>query len=246
MPGKMSFIDTEVSGSGPAIFLISGMFAGSWSWYRSMAALEQHFTVYRTVPALCEVSGNIDHLHEAVLNTMNALDLPPVTISGASLGGIIALMVAASHPQKVNGVVVCSSPGEGLVNLDLPHRIRINMEWGNLLKEKLVYDQSIVPEEDFFNVYRLFQHKRSLLNIVRLTRSSAKVKVGNLLANVHCPVGAIWGSHDLVTPLQHWEKLAETFNIDIDVISNTGHVPMYEEPEIFVRHMTALCQAMAK
>lgn len=243
---KTSCMDVEVSGNGPPLFLVSGMFAGAWSWYRSMEALEKQFTVYRTVPALCEISGNIVDLHQCVLNTIESLNLSRVTISGASLGGIIALMTAGSNPERVNGVVICSSPGEGLINLDLPVRVRPNMEWMNLLTEKLVYDQSIITEEDLFNVARLFQNKRTLLNIARLSRASHKINVDTLLANLNCPIGAIWGSHDLVTPLQHWGRLASKYRFDINVISNTGHVPMYEEPATFVRHMQALCLSMAE
>lgn len=239
-------LETDVAGSGPPLFLVSGMFAGGWLWNNSLTALTAHHTVYRIRDALCEVSSNMDELSERTANSIRQLDAGPVILSGASLGGIIALMVAARYPQLTAGVAICGSPGKGLINLGVGAPKRGNRDWANAVRDKIMYDSSLATEEDFSKIYRLFEQRKTTLNIIRLARAAKNLDVDELMKNIDSPVHGIWGEEDEVTPLTHWDYIAKKHTINIDVIAQAGHVPMYEKPELFSDYLLAFSLAEQK
>lgn len=230
-------LDITIEGSGPPLLLISGMFAGGWLWDHTLDELRKHYTIYRTTEALCEISGNIDELYERVASTIKQLNIGPMILSGASLGGIISVFVAARYPELCRGVIVCGSPGSGMINLGIGMPKRVNLSWGNALRDKIMFDPNAASEEDFIKIYSLFENRKTFRNIIQLARGSAEIDVDKLLGEINCPACGIWGASDEVTPLAHWSSITEKHAFNINVIPNAGHVPMYESPELFVKHM---------
>ena len=114
--GVVALNDAEVPGSGPPLVLLHG---GSASW-RSLELLlpdlAVHWHVYALdlrghgtsgrVPGHYRLSDYADDVSAFLARTVGG----PATIYGHSLGGIVALLVAAHAPALVRAVVVGDAP----------------------------------------------------------------------------------------------------------------------------------------
>ena len=103
-----------VTGQGPTLLLIPGI-QGRWEWtWPTVQALAQAHRVVayslsgerNTVPPLA--ARSFDDLVRQALNALNRVTSGPVVVCGVSYGGLIALRLAARHPQRVRGVVLAS------------------------------------------------------------------------------------------------------------------------------------------
>jgi pimeloyl-ACP methyl ester carboxylesterase len=100
-------------GEGETVFLISGLFGTYKEWERLMPILSRHYNVI----AIDHIGvGDSDKpgnefgytVHEQadlVIDMLNGMGISKVHIVGVSYGGMIALNIAARHPQRVNSIV---------------------------------------------------------------------------------------------------------------------------------------------
>jgi pimeloyl-ACP methyl ester carboxylesterase len=126
------FIDTRfgtihacVEGSGPALLLAHGSNpANSWQvWEHNMAALVgAGLTVYALDLVGYGQSGGerVDHRQQAraILDLMDAEGLQTATIGGVSWGGMIALELALSAPQRIERLILVDAAGVGRYSED--------------------------------------------------------------------------------------------------------------------------------
>jgi 3-oxoadipate enol-lactonase len=105
----------EVSGSGPPLVLLHEGIADSRMWVHQLPVLEPEFTVVRIdqrgfgrspLPA-----GRFSRVDD-VVSVLDELGLERATVVGASLGGRVALELAAAHPERVERLVAVA-PGLG-------------------------------------------------------------------------------------------------------------------------------------
>jgi pimeloyl-ACP methyl ester carboxylesterase len=106
-------LHVEVDGQGPPVMLIAGMASDSASWGPLVAQLADRFTVIRpdnrgtgrSAMGRLSVAGWADD----ALNVAAHLGLGPVAVVGHSLGGIIALHMAATAPDAVSRIALLAS-----------------------------------------------------------------------------------------------------------------------------------------
>lgn len=103
-----------VTGQGPTLLLIPGI-QGRWEWTRptvQVLARRHRVVAYslsgerETVPPLAP--RGFDDLVRQALNALNRVTSGPVVVCGVSYGGLIALRLAARHPERVRAVVLAS------------------------------------------------------------------------------------------------------------------------------------------
>ena len=114
-------IESEVIGKGsnlPALVLIHGLGSAGSIWKTLHAGLKEHFTIYPI-----DLPGHgVAELHDEQLDPRSVADLIADTmkskfgvdhfhVAGNSLGGWIALEVAARHPDKVKSVTALAPAG---------------------------------------------------------------------------------------------------------------------------------------
>jgi pimeloyl-ACP methyl ester carboxylesterase len=153
-------IHANTTGSGPAVLLIHGNHpSNTWQvWEHNVEALAgAGFAVYALdlpgygesarphqgggqMPA-CRVRRHSDHRQQAaaLLDLMDAEALQAVVLGGVSWGGMIALELALSAPQRVKALILVDSAGAGFYAEDRLESIGcpVLVVWGE--------DDTVIP-----------------------------------------------------------------------------------------------------
>lgn len=102
----------------PVLVLLNSLGASTSMWDPQAAALAEHFRLIRidtrghgdSPPAPPGTPAAIADLAADVLGVLDELDLDTVRLAGLSLGGMVALHLAAHHPRRVSRLaVLCTS-----------------------------------------------------------------------------------------------------------------------------------------
>lgn len=120
-------IHYTVQGDGEPVILIHGLYSSgamNWGLPGTSALLARHF---RIIALDCRGHGQSDkptaegaygtNMVEDVVRLMDHLNLPKARIAGYSMGGMIAMKLAVTHPDRVSRVVL---GGMGWHNANAP------------------------------------------------------------------------------------------------------------------------------
>jgi 2-hydroxy-6-oxonona-2,4-dienedioate hydrolase/4,5:9,10-diseco-3-hydroxy-5,9,17-trioxoandrosta-1(10),2-diene-4-oate hydrolase len=153
------------AGSGPVLLCIHGGAPGAFGWGnfgRNLEALSRHFrTLIVDLPGYGksdkpQIKGPRTSFYASTFRDMlDALNITKAHVLGMATGGSAALKMAIDYPERIDRLVIISSPG-GL-SLFQPARPRIDshnyyaagpsMERIRANLEQLVYDKTILTEE---------------------------------------------------------------------------------------------------
>ena len=149
----------------------------------------------------------------------------PVHVVGNSMGGQIAIHLAAAHPRFVRSLVLVDSSG-------LPLRFRPLLHLRNLLVPSGALSVARLLLRDFFRTGPIALTRR----VVRLFKDDVRP----LLPGLSMPVLLLWGAHDALVPVPYArEMMAAIPGARLAVIPRAGHIPMWENPAGFNRELLA-------
>jgi pimeloyl-ACP methyl ester carboxylesterase len=145
----------------------------------------------------------------------------PVHLVGNSMGGHVAIHLAARRPDLVRTLTLVDSTG-------VPFAIDPGTHISKLLVPRGLLSFLRVLARDF-----LRSGPRAILRgLLRLFRDDARP----LLRTLRMPVLLLWGERDPLVPAEYAKRmLAEVSHARLEVIERAGHVPMWEQPEAFNR-----------
>ena len=249
-------------GSGSPVLLLHGIGRSLEDW----SEVEADFAVGHTVYAL-DLAGYgeseavvgrtklpaLAHAALAFLDAVGVAPTEPVAVVGNSLGGAVALQLAALAPQRVAALVLVDPAGFGkevtvaLRILDVPivgRRLARPSRKNALMETQGIFrDQSFVTEERIALALKLAQRPGGT-KVLRDTASSLGtfrgVKKGwrtRLLAQV-APLGiptlVVWGDKDRILPATHLDEARRVFpHAEWHLFEQTGHMPQLEKPREF-------------
>ena len=237
------------NGLAPLVLFHGG--SGSWThWVRSIGPLlEAGHDVWAVdlpgfgdsdvPPGVQDADGMLPVLAD-LLQTL--FPLQAVRLLGFSFGGMTAGMLTASYPHLVAQLVLVGAPGMGLRSKQ-PFRLK---GWRHLEdpREQLlhhIYTLGALMLRDS----RCIDRDTVALHVANVRRdrlprrriSSTDILLQSL-AQVECPVAAIYGACDALYPddLDTVEALLTTHTrhwLGMQRIAGTGHWVQYEQPEAF-------------
>lgn len=192
-------------------------------------------------------AGDIDELADAVLRTMEALDLQRVHLAGHSLGGGVALRLAASHPDRIASLALLAPFGLGAaIDNTYPADFVVAKKVRDLQKclARLFADPMLMSHE---MVEQVARNKRldgadaalARIAAANFTREAPHVDLGALSQGM--PVVVIWGAQDTIIPPTGLLQLPQ--HVQAHRLSAVGHLPHIEAAEtvnrILADHMGA-------
>lgn len=248
--GSVSYARSRRAAQPPneAVLMLHGAASDKTVWLRFAALLDTQLPLL--IPDLpghgksaggTAMSFTIATQAQRVEAMLQALGVTRVHIIGSSMGGAIAIHLAATRPQLVASMVLIGTVG-----------IQAEQSW---LKEKLRISGhnpmiEIHSTEDYIAMVHIGMSKPPymprfvLASLARsyIRRLPVNQKVGadimqdldqrSHLAAIACPVQLIWGDEDKVSHVSGAAEISRSLATSrVDILPGIGHVPMVEAPQ---------------
>lgn len=145
----------------------------------------------------------------------------PATVIGHSMGGLVALHLAAHAPDLVSRLVLVDVPA-----------VRVHRPWlsqaGAILRSSLHADLAGTAV-----VASAFLSAGPLL-MLAATRATLRADFGEHAQRTGVPTLLIWGAEDSIVPVETGHRLAASMpQARLLILAGIGHQPMWEAPEAF-------------
>jgi len=230
-------------GEGAPIVFLHGFGGDLNNWqYNQEALAEGHATYAVDLPGhggsskdLGSGGADVGALASAVLDFLDAKEIPRAHLAGHSLGGAVALDLALNHADRVASATVICTAGLGPeINMDyidgfMQARRRKQLQ---PLLEMLVADPAMISREmieDVLKFKRLDGVETALNRIVGDSFAGGRqaLDLSGRLAELSVPVQVIWGRQDRIIPASHAEGLPAS--IPVRVFDDAGHMVHMEK-----------------
>jgi pyruvate dehydrogenase E2 component (dihydrolipoamide acetyltransferase) len=239
-PHRLRYLRLGPKGGVP-VLLVHGFGADLNTWMFTQPALaERSDTLALDLPGHGGSSKALGGdawaaLFGALQSFMAAAQLPRAHLVGHSMGGALALALAAAHPERVASLTLIAPGGLG-------HEINMGFITGlagaqrrkevKEALEQLVVDPAAISRsmvEEVLKYKRLDGVAEALAAIAAALFPGGR-QAGNLrdaLARARLPRQVIWGREDRVIPAAHAEGLPAA--VAVHLIAGAGHLPHMEK-----------------
>jgi pimeloyl-ACP methyl ester carboxylesterase len=242
-------------GSGPAVVLLHGM-AASWHWWlENIPALARHHRVIAVdlpgfgdsepLPAPAEMATHA----RTVLDLLAQLDIESATVSGHSMGGLVALEMFVADPRRVRNLILVDSGGvpmyerrlavilvvlrigSAVLRQNFVRHALATKQWVRRLALRAAFrDPRVMSAELAAKTMPLFGGR----GFVDAVAAAGRAVHATVPEAITCPVLLVWGERDLIAPpwcaRQMHGRLPDS---ELVVFAGAGHTPMIEFPERF-------------
>jgi pimeloyl-ACP methyl ester carboxylesterase len=254
------------AGEGPALVLLHTLRTQLDLFEKVVPELAQHFTVYAVdypghgysdiPPARYDAAFFAD----GVEGFLDALDLRDATLAGVSIGGSIALMLAARHHRRVARVVAINpydyAKGRGMARGSFIARLVVALAGLPILGETVmrmrhffvmksildggVADPNHIPPDLLMEMYRVGNrrgHYRAFLSLLRNAESWETATQS--YSNIEVPVLLLWGDRDWSRPgeREHTRRIVPC--AEMATVENGGHFLPLDRPDAVIEYLLA-------
>jgi pimeloyl-ACP methyl ester carboxylesterase len=256
-PGRVIDVDGqpihyEERGAGPVLLLLHGFGACTFSFRRIVDPLSEHYRV--VAPDLLgfgysarPTDGDYTLTGQARLvgAFMETMGIARATVLGHSMGGGVAIHLAAARPERVDRLVLVGSLAEpfnppAAPAMRLAARFFFACASRSLARRtlrRMVHDPELITDEVVEGYYR-----PDLIKGTTRARYASIAELGHQpplpLAAVKAPAIVFHGDSDPVIKPVAARKLAETLNAPYVELQGTGHLPPEERPELLVAELS--------
>jgi 3-oxoadipate enol-lactonase/4-carboxymuconolactone decarboxylase len=262
-------IHYEVKGKGEEkLIFIHGGFNSSKVWGKVMGLMPEGLECFALDTRGCGDSEkpkegySFAMLSQGVASFMDALDIDRANIIGHCFGGNIAIYFAANFPEKVNRVVLVDTvarkstisalmTSEGIKGLMESEQVKglltgeaISVEsftWGMIsrLIDFMVYDPAKLTLSDaaaFLDGFLKADMSGGTQSLSSLISADLEAE----LKKIKRPLLVIHGAEDKLYPPEEGRFIAESVpSGKLAIIERSGHFPLIEQPEEFVKALVA-------
>lgn len=222
---------------GPAVVLLHAFPMSGAMWEPQISAL----SAYRIlIPDLRGFGGTpasspwlIEHAAADVLESFEG----KAAFVGLSMGGYVALQIAATAPERVSGLVLCDTRAEADANenkvkraaaIDFVRKNGVELFLGPFLKDAISNQKA----SSFLHGVAAKSSPEAVM--AALAALAARPDQVPGLSKIMAPTAILVGSQDKITPL----PLAETMRAripgaELHIIPDAGHFSNAENPAVF-------------
>ena len=211
--------------AGTPLLLLHGLAGSNRCWQRNLPDLARNFQVYAP-----DLSGfgqsrrknrfDLNQAADEIVSWMQTIGLQRMHLIGHSMGGYIAIDLAARFPHMVDRLVLVSAAVQVATD---PSRItheaarKFNLRWLKSLP-------LIFPDVWFCKPQSIMSAMQIML----------RTNLQERLARITAPTLLLWGDEDPMVPIEQGYALARHVPCqEMVVIESAGHHPMWEQPEAF-------------
>ena len=260
LPGQFiklsdGYVHYELSGpdDGPVVILIHGISAHYFVWDDTHPVLTKagfrvlRYDLYgRGFSDRPNVTYDAQLFDRQLLELLSALKIrEPADLVGSSMGGAIAVIFAARHPEKARKLLLIDPAGYP-VNLPLAGRMvrlpvvgdYLTYAFGNpiMLRGFKDYFSKLDKLSAFSEKYRQQTQytgfKRAILSTLRNFNLDNQKTAYETVGKQGRQVMLIWGREDKIIPFSNNEMIRAVIrDVDFHAIDAAGHLPHYEVPE---------------
>jgi len=247
-----------VAGDGPPVLLLHGFGGEIWVWEKQVAMLSKRHRLY--IPDLLghgySDRPDIEYTPALFIDTikqfMDQLGLRRMSLIGNSMGGGIAWAFAATHPERVDALVLIDSiPANNVVaevrnpsfrwflairNLPLLPNMAVALHTRGMLRATLmemVFDDGLISDAVVERQYRIGRIAGTARVMTSTSRHAEEVdQYAGALRSLVKPTLIIWGDQDEVFPVAVGKTLHQAIKgSEMLAIKKSGHMPMWEQPD---------------
>ncbi len=254
-PGSMFYLrgigmHVVERGSGPALVMIHGFGGSAYSFRYQLRDLADQFRViavdlpgfgYSDRPTDADLSftAHAERLREF----LDRMGIERAVVAGHSMGGTIAMRLAAAYPERVERLILASSsPPDQQYRLPLYPVIRPLLPIGlaallgserrlRRMTERIVYDPATISDtvwREFWRPLRIRGYSASLQKMGHDVRQDVPLAP----AAVATRTLLLWGEADESIPLSVAHRLhAEMPDARLEVVARAGHLLLEEQPD---------------
>ena len=190
-------------------------------------------------------------LADVVDGVLGALGIARADVLGHSMGGGVAVALAARHPERVQRLIACAA---AVYRLEVPtavaklallpgigrHLARYGLtrrSFARSCRAVSVRDGRCLDDEwiDYFwaRLLRAGGHEAAHASLTAL--ASAADNNGDP-GRVRAPTLLVWGDEDRLVPIAHGRRLVRAIaGARLEVVPASGHMPFIERPAEFLR-----------
>lgn len=253
-------IHYDLGGGGPPVVLVSGLSYGLWTWRWVLPPLRE------TVQAVSFDNRGVDGTDKPegpyttalmaadLLGLMDALELPPATVVGHSLGGFIAQEAALARPDRVRKLVLVASSFGG------PRCVPPAAEALRAMTDRTAGARALAERALSVNSAPGFAERCPEIAAAYFAyRERLGMTPGSYQAQLHAGVGhdsearvgalrmpvlILQGDLDLVVPPQNAELLASRIpQARVEWLKGAGHMLPLERPQEMAELLAAFATA---
>jgi pimeloyl-ACP methyl ester carboxylesterase len=245
------------------IVLIHGFRAHSYSWRYLIDPLSQAGYHVWTIDLIGyglsdkpdQIPYNVDFFVQHVKAFMDAKGITKAHLVGNSMGGGVALKMAISHPHHVCSMTLLSALGYPVeIPLYLSIGRHISHIWPPFLGPRMVrhilsqivFDKKNISDEQveaYCMPYRLPGGVLASILTLQQFDNQYFIEMAQHYPTLPHPSLIIWGEHDSLIPMSHYEKFQKDFpKAQHFLFANCGHIPQEETPQEVLNAMLLFLQ----
>lgn len=263
-------VSAYLFGEGPPVVFLHGLGASKISWLPVLHALAERFRVLAPdLPGHGESekprTGYTPRFYAGVVRRlMGGTGMGRAALVGNSMGGRVAMELAARAPDLVMGLALVAPAVPGLAiryvlgfTRVLPSELGaipfpIRERWMELVVRRLFARPERLPAEayraaadEFVRLYRSPAARMAFLDSLRHLVAEAPGPFWSRMERISAPTLALWGARDRVVPVRLARRLTEALpQAELVVLRDVGHVPQFEAPEHTTRILSRFLEGL--
>jgi 3-oxoadipate enol-lactonase len=246
--GLTRAIGYEVRGEGPAVLFLHPFPFDRRVWNGARAALDGFRTIAIDARGfgdsqLGEPGFSVDDLCDDAIALLDHLGVITAAVVGCSMGGYVALSIAARHPARLSALLLCDTRADADGETALANRQaaidEIRAHGPDAYLEGVAVrlcgrsaSEAVRAEVQAAALASSTDFRRALPVTLEALRGRADRMA--LLSSLRLPALVVVGEEDTVAPPEHARQMQRAIpGAELATIPGSGHLPMIEQPERF-------------